>query len=125
MLGIVVTAHLLPSCGAMQFAWPDGGTTPFRSEKATTWEGGFRVPALARWPGVIKAGIRSDSLVCLSDMMATYAAITGHDLTDEMMRSLKAGDAEFTGEDTCSGYRGSSPCERVLCYTAFATYEKK
>ena len=42
--------------GAMQFSWPDGGTTPFGGEKATTWEGGFRVPAVVRWPGVIEPG---------------------------------------------------------------------
>jgi hypothetical protein len=37
--------------GAQKFSWPDGGTAPFRGEKATTWEGGFRVSCLARWPG--------------------------------------------------------------------------
>ena len=42
--------------GAEVMSWPDGGTTPFRGEKATGWEGGFRVPALIRWPGVIKPG---------------------------------------------------------------------
>ena len=42
--------------GAEKFTWPDGGTIPFRGEKGTTWEGGFRVPALARWPGKFPAG---------------------------------------------------------------------
>ena len=42
--------------GAETFTWPDGGTTPFRGEKATNWEGGYRVPALIRWPGMIKPG---------------------------------------------------------------------
>ena len=37
--------------GAEAFSWPDGGTTPFRSEKNTNWEGGYRVPAVIRWPG--------------------------------------------------------------------------
>ena len=37
--------------GAEVFTWPDGGTTPFKGEKATNWEGGFRVPCLTRWPG--------------------------------------------------------------------------
>jgi arylsulfatase len=36
--------------------WPDGGSTPYRGEKATNWEGGYRVPTLIRWPGVIKPG---------------------------------------------------------------------
>ena len=42
--------------GAEVMTWPDGGSTPFRGEKATNWEGGFRVPTLIRWPGVIKPG---------------------------------------------------------------------
>ena len=42
--------------GAETFTWPDGGTTPFRSEKDTNWEGGWRVPCVIRWPGVIKPG---------------------------------------------------------------------
>ncbi len=42
--------------GAEKFTWPDGGTTPFYGEKGTTWEGGFRVPCVIRWPGVIKPG---------------------------------------------------------------------
>lgn len=42
--------------GAEAFSWPDGGTVPFKGEKGTTWEGGFRVPGLVRWPGVVKPG---------------------------------------------------------------------
>ena len=42
--------------GAEAFSWPDGGTTPFHGEKDTTWEGGYRVPLIIRWPGVIKPG---------------------------------------------------------------------
>jgi len=42
--------------GAEVFTWPDGGTTPFKGEKATNWEGGFRVPCLIKWPGVIQPG---------------------------------------------------------------------
>src|SRR6476469_3864170 len=42
--------------GAEVFSWPDGGNTPFRGEKATNWEGGFRVPMVIRWPGVIRPG---------------------------------------------------------------------
>ena len=42
--------------GAEVMTWPDGGSTPFRGEKATNWEGGFRVPMLIRWPGVLEPG---------------------------------------------------------------------
>ena len=44
--------------GAECFSWPDGGTTPFRNEKNSNWEGGYRVPCAIRWPGKIKAGSR-------------------------------------------------------------------
>ena len=43
--------------GAEVFSWPDGGSTPFRNEKNSNWEGGYRVPTLIKWPGVIKPGI--------------------------------------------------------------------
>ena len=42
--------------GAEKSSWPDGGTSPFRGEKNTNWEGGYRVPCAIRWPGVIKPG---------------------------------------------------------------------
>ena len=42
--------------GAEVMSWPDGGTTPFRGEKNTNWEGGYRVPAMVRWPGLVKPG---------------------------------------------------------------------
>lgn len=42
--------------GAELMTWPDGGSTPFRDEKAGKWEGGFRLPTVIRWPGVIKPG---------------------------------------------------------------------
>ena len=45
--------------GAETMSWPDGGTTMFRGEKNTNWEGGYRVPAMIRWPGVIKPGTSS------------------------------------------------------------------
>ena len=44
--------------GAEVMSWPDGGTTPFRGEKNTNWEGGYRVPAMVRWPGLVKPGTR-------------------------------------------------------------------
>ena len=46
--------------GAEVMTWPDGGTIPFRGEKNTNWEGGYRVPTLIRWPGVIEAGHRDE-----------------------------------------------------------------
>jgi arylsulfatase len=57
--------------------WPDAGTTPFRSEKNTNWEGAFRVPALVRWPGKIKAGSVCNEIVSHLDWFPTLAAVAG------------------------------------------------
>ncbi|MBL7220308.1 MAG: sulfatase-like hydrolase/transferase [Phycisphaerae bacterium] len=56
----------------------------FRGQKRTLHEGGHRVPFIARWPKKIAAGARSDVLICLTDMMAAFAAITGYHLSDAM-----------------------------------------
>jgi arylsulfatase len=57
--------------------WPDGGMTPFRSEKNTNWEGAYRVPAMIRWPGKIKPGSISNEIVAHQDWLPTFAAIGG------------------------------------------------
>src|ERR1700704_3566975 len=57
--------------GAEVFSWPDGGTTPFRSEKNTNWEGAWRVPSIIRWPGVIKPGTLVNHVAAHEDMMPT------------------------------------------------------
>lgn len=63
--------------GAYQYMWPEGGTSPFRGDKGTTWEGGVRVPALVRWPGRIKAGTVSADIVAMEDWFPTLAHIAG------------------------------------------------
>ncbi len=63
--------------GAEFFSWPDGGTTMFRNEKATQWEGGFRVPTAIRWPGVIKPGTVINDLCAHEDMLPTLLAAAG------------------------------------------------
>jgi arylsulfatase len=63
--------------GAEVFTWPDGGTTPFRGEKATNWEGGFRVPCLIRWPGVIQPGTVINDVCAHEDFIPTFAAANG------------------------------------------------
>ncbi|WP_298253527.1 arylsulfatase [Bradyrhizobium sp.] len=60
--------------GAEVFTWPDGGTTPFRGEKATNWEGAFRVPCLIRWPGAIKPGTIVNDICAHEDFIPTFAA---------------------------------------------------
>ena len=63
-----------PHCNS----WPDAGTTPFRSEKNTSWEGAYRVPAMVRWPGHIPAGSISNDIVSHLDWLPTFAAMAGN-----------------------------------------------
>jgi arylsulfatase len=63
--------------GAEMMSWPDGGTTMFRGEKNTNWEGGYRVPAAIRWPGVIKPGTVINDIVSHEDMLPTFLAAAG------------------------------------------------
>lgn len=71
--------------------WPDAGTTPFRSEKNSNWEGAYRVPAFARWPGKWPAGTTLNGLVAHEDWMVTFAAAAGKDdLKEDMLDGYKA-----------------------------------
>ena len=60
--------------GAEVMTWPDGGSTPFRGEKATNWEGGYRVPMVIRWPGTIKPGSVYNEMFAHYDLIPTFAA---------------------------------------------------
>ena len=72
--------------GAEKFTWPDGGTSPFRGEKATNWEGGFRVPCAIRWPGVIEPGRIVNDICAHEDFIPTFAAACGEDGLVEKVR---------------------------------------
>jgi len=63
--------------GAETVSWPDGGITPFHGEKGTTWEGGFRVPAMIRWPGTIKPGTVINDIMSHEDWLPTFLAAAG------------------------------------------------
>ena len=69
-------------------SWPDGGNAPFRGEKATAWEGGFRAPAAIRWPGRIAAGQVINDIVSLQDWLPTLMAAAGE---PEIKQKLLAG----------------------------------
>jgi arylsulfatase len=58
-------------------SWPDAGTTPFRGEKNSNWEGAFRVPAFVRWPGRFPAGVTLNGIVAHEDWLPTFAALAG------------------------------------------------
>src|SRR6516165_3124998 len=76
--------------------WPDGATTPFRSQKDTNWEGGWRVPAFIRWPGKIKAGTVLNGIVSHIDMFPTLLAAAGDpDVTQRLLKGTKVGDKNF------------------------------
>ena len=62
--------------GAEVMSWPDGGTIPFRGEKNTTWEGGFRVPMMVRWPGTIPGGRVSNEIIEMTDWLPTLLVDT-------------------------------------------------
>ena len=97
-LGIIDKTIIMYSTdnGAEKFTWPDGGTTPFAGEKGSTWEGGFRVPCVIRWPGVIKPGTIDNNIYSHEDMMPTLLAAVGvPDLKEKMLKGYQAGDKNF------------------------------
>ena len=77
--------------GPHRNTWPDGGMTPFRSEKNTNWEGAFRIPLLVRWPGKVKAGSVCNDIVQHHDWLPTFLAMAGApDVVDKLKKGYKA-----------------------------------
>jgi arylsulfatase len=74
--------------GAEVMSWPDGGATPFRGEKDTNYEGGWRMPCLMRWPSVIRPGQIINEIASLEDMIPTFAAAAGE---PDLVAKVKAG----------------------------------
>jgi arylsulfatase A-like enzyme len=82
--------------GAEVMSWPDGGATPFRGEKATNWEGGWRVPCVWRWPGVIEPGQVINDICSLQDFIPTFAAAAGEpDLIEKVKQGYQIGDKSY------------------------------
>ena len=82
--------------GAEVFTWPDGGMIPFRGEKNTTWEGGFRVPMMVKWPGKIKPAQVSNEIVSMEDWMPTLLAVAGDtDVKAKLLKGHKAGEMTY------------------------------
>ena len=76
--------------------WPDGANTPFRSQKDTNWEGGWRVPSFIRWPGQIKPGTVLNGIVSHQDMLPTLLAAAGDpDVKDKLLKGYKVGNKTF------------------------------
>ncbi len=82
--------------GAECLSWPDGGTVPFHGEKNTQWEGGYRVPTLIRWPGVIKPGTVNNEIGAHEDMIPTLMAALGDtSVKDDLKKGKKVGSTEY------------------------------
>ena len=82
--------------GAETFTWPDGGTTMFRGEKNTNWEGGYRVPTIIRWPGVIEPGTVVNDIAAHEDMLTTLLAAAGEpDIKEELLTGKQVGDRTY------------------------------
>ena len=104
--------------GAEKFTWPDGGTTPFRGEKGTTWEGGFRVPQMVRWPGVVEPGTVINGIFSHEDWMPTLLAAAGDpDVKAELKKgghraNGKRFKAHLDGYDQTALLKGEGPSAR-------------
>lgn len=76
--------------------WPDAASTPFRGEKNTNWEGGWRVPAMVKWPGKIEPGTVSNEVMHHMDWLPTFAAAAGDtDIKEKLLKGYQAGDKNF------------------------------
>jgi arylsulfatase len=103
--------------GAETFTWPDGGTTMFRGEKNTNWEGGYRVPTVIRWPGVIKPGTVINEIGAHEDMLITFVnAAGGTNVADNLKKGASIGGRNYKvhldGYDLGPALRGQAAWPR-------------
>jgi arylsulfatase len=103
--------------GAETFTWPDGGTTMFRGEKNTQWEGGYRVPTMIRWPGVIKPGTIINDIGAHEDMLTTLLAAAGDtSVKEDLLKGRKIGGTTYKvhldGYDLGPALRGQAAWPR-------------
>ena len=103
--------------GAETFTWPDGGTTMFRGEKNTNWEGGYRVPTMIKWPGTIKPGTVVNDIGAHEDMLLTLVNAAGaKNVKQDLLKGAKIGDRTYKvhldGYDLGPPLRGEAPWPR-------------
>jgi len=103
--------------GAEKFTWPDGGQSPFRGEKNTNWEGGYRVPTAIRWPGVTKPGTVLNDVFAHEDMLPTLLAAAGDpNVKEKLLKGMKVGAKTFKvhldGYNITDALAGKSPSPR-------------
>ena len=103
--------------GAEVFTWPDGGMTPFRATKGTVFEGGFRVPAIIRWPGKVKPGTVQNEIFSGLDWLPTLATAAGNpDITEQLLKGVELGGRSYKnhldGFDQTDLLLGTGPSKR-------------
>jgi arylsulfatase A-like enzyme len=103
--------------GAEKFTWPDGGQSPFRGEKNTNWEGGYRVPTAIRWPGVTKPGTVLNDVFAHEDMLPTLLAAAGDpSVKEKLLKGMRVGAKTFKvhldGYNITDALAGKSPSPR-------------
>jgi arylsulfatase len=103
--------------GAEVFTWPDGGMTPFKATKGTTYEGGFRAPAIIRWPGKIKPGTIENGIFSGLDWLPTLADAAGNpDIKVQLLKGVNLGDRTYKnhldGYDQMDLLLGNGPSAR-------------
>jgi arylsulfatase len=90
--------------GAETITFPDGGVTPFRGGKLTTWEGGMRAPMVVRWPGHIKPGVVKDQIFSALDWVPTLVNIAGGQKGDGLKKQIEAGKYPGIVKTTLDGF---------------------
>jgi arylsulfatase A-like enzyme len=125
-LGLEETTIVMYSTdnGSESFSWPDGGTTMFRGEKNTNWEGGYRVPTVIRWPGVIKPGTIINDIAAHEDMLPTLMAAAGDTtVKEDLLKGKKVGNMTYKvhldGYNLLPGLKGEGewPRKEFLYWT--------
>ncbi len=103
--------------GAEKYTWPDGGATPFRGEKGSTWEGGMRVPQVVRWPGLVRPGSVINGIMSHEDWAVTLLAAAGEpDVKEKLKKGHTANGRTFKvhldGYDQRALLAGDGPGQR-------------
>jgi arylsulfatase A-like enzyme len=107
--------------GTETFTWPDGGNTPFRGEKGTVFEGGFRVPAILRWPGHVPADSVQNGIFASLDWYPTFLDAAGNpNINDQLLKGVKLGGSTYKnhldGYDQMAAITGKGPSARHEFY---------
>jgi arylsulfatase A-like enzyme len=103
--------------GTEVFTWPDGGQTPFAQSKGTVLEGGFRVPAILRWPGHTPADSVQNGIFSGMDWLPTFVSVAGNpNITEELLKGKTIGDRTYKnhldGYDQTAAITGKGPSNR-------------